>query len=402
LQTGTRVTFSLLDYEALSDLGWSLSSSSSNVPASPPPPTISAAPLPFAPVPLGSPLLQITTPPNSHGNGCSCPLCNLVALTGPTDGSAQIFSENSNGQLVAAGPSFIPFPGYTGVVRATIADFNGDGIADFAFATGSGVAGSVRIINGATGKDLVAPTTVLGGFTGGVFLAAGDVNGDGSAELAVSADTGGGPRVQLFEIKNGALDDVLDFIAFNSPNFRGGVRVAMGDVNGDGVADLIVGAGTGGGPRVSIYNGASLLSGNPTRLVPDFFALDPNLRSGVYVTAADVNGDGLADVIYSTGDTGGPRVRVVSGQLLMDNPGADVATLPALADFYALDANDRNGIRVAARDLDGDGKAELIVASGAIDNPSVRIIPLDQMNVPTTSLQNPFGDIDTIDGIYVG
>src|SRR5205814_4207167 len=120
----------------------------------------------------------------------------------------------------------------------------------------------------------------------------------------------------------------------------------------------------GGGPRVAIYSGAALLAGRADRLVPDFFALDPSLRSGVYVTAADLDGDGYADVIYSTGNTGGPRVRVVSGKLLMASPGADVATLPAMADFFALDSNDRHGIRIAARDLDGDGKAELIVGSG--------------------------------------
>ncbi|HEY3789999.1 MAG TPA: VCBS repeat-containing protein, partial [Urbifossiella sp.] len=279
---------------------------------------------------------------------------------------------------------------------------NGDGIADFAFATGSGIEATVRIISGATGSDLVSPTTVLGGFTGGAFLAAGDVNGDGSAELAVSADVGGGPRVQLFEVQGGTLVDVLDFIAFGTPDFRGGSRVAMADVNNDGFADLIVGAGIGGGPRVSIYNGASLLSGNPTRLVPDFFAFSSTLRSGVYVTAADFNGDGYADIAYSTGDTGGPRIRVVSGLELMQNPGSDVSSLPAMADFFALDPSDRNGIRVVARDLNGDGDAELIVGSGAIEDPSLRVIPLSQMNTPTNPLQNPFGDIDTIDGLYVG
>lgn len=384
LLMGTRVTFSSLDYAGLIDLGWGVSSSP---PASPPPPTISNAPISVFPVPANSPLLK---------NG------EMVVLTGSTDGSAQVFTEGSSGTLVAAGPKFDPFPGYTGIIRSTIGDFNGDGIEDFAFATGTGVAGTVRIINGATGSDLVPPTTVLGGFTGGVFIAAGDVDRDGKDELAVSADVGGGPRVVVYKVQNGALIDKLDFIAFGSPSFRGGSRVALADVNHDGVADLIIGAGIGGGPRVSVYDGNSLFSGTLVHLVPDFFALDPNLRSGVYVTAADVNGDGYADVIYSTGDSGGPRVRVVSGLELMQNPGADVASLPALADFFALDPSDRQGIRVAARDLNGDGQAELIVGSGSKTNAEVRIIPLAQMNVPTNSLEDPFADPTTIDGIYVG
>ena len=116
----------------------------------------------------------------------------------------------------------------------------------------------------------------------------------------------------------------------------------------------------------------------------------------------DKDGDGYADVLYSTGNTGGPRVRVVSGYTLITNPGADVATLPAMADFFAWDSNDRSGLRLAARDLNGDGKAELIVASGARNQPTVRIIPVTQMRFPSNPLQNPFGDPTTIDGIYVG
>lgn len=383
IQTGKRVAFSTLDYAGLTDLGWGFTPTSPP-PVSPPPPP------PVAPVPVGSSLLRMV-------NGST----RLVALTGPTDGSAQIFAQSADGTLNSAGPRFFPFPGFTGVIRSTIADFNGDRIADFAFATGGGAAGAVRIISGATGTDMVGPTPVLGGFSGGIFLAAGDVDRDGKAELAVSADIGGGPRVSVLKVQGNTLAAAVDFVAFEDPGFRGGSRVAMADLNRDGVADLVVGAGVGGGPRVSVYDGTSLLTGQ-RRLVPDFFALDSRLRSGVFVSTADVNGDGYADVLYSTGNTGGPRVRVVSGHLLITNPGADVATLPAMADFFALDANDRSGLRLTARDLNGDGKAELIVASGARDLPTVRIIPLDQMSFPSNPLQNPFGDPTTIDGIYVG
>jgi hypothetical protein len=79
-----------------------------------------------------------------------------------------------------------------------------------------------------------------------------------------------------------------------------------------------------------------------------------------------------------------------------------VATLPALADFFVWDAADRKGIRILARDLDGDGKAELVVGSGDRLNARVRVIPFGQMSVPTTSLQNPFDSPATIDGLYVG
>jgi hypothetical protein len=386
---GGRVTFSSLDYAALRDIGWSVSGVA-GLPAAPAAPTPAAppAPPPFTPVPVGNPSSTVRGHP--------------VVLTGPADGSVQAYSLGTDGYLRPAGDKVQSFAGYTGVTRAIAADFNGDGVDDLVIGTGAGVSAAVRIVDGKTGTEIVTSTPVLGGFGGGVFLAAGDVDRDGRAELAVSADAGGGTRVAVYKVVNGSLVTVADFLAFGDPNFRGGSRVAMADVNRDGAADLVVGAGTGGGPRVAVYDGRALARGDATRLVPDFFALDPTLRSGVYVAAADMDGDGYADVLYSTGTTGGPRVRVVSGAVLVANPGADVARLPALADFFTWDSSDRKGLRIATRDLDGDGRAELIAASADPKNPFLRVITLDQMAWPTAPLQNPLGTTLTLDGIYPG
>jgi hypothetical protein len=292
------------------------------------------------------------------------------------------------------------------VIRSVVADFDGDKKADFAFGTGAGINALVRIISGATGADLLGPTQVLNGFSGGVFLAAGDIDRDGAAELAISADAGGGTRVSLVKVSAATgLTAKADFLAYGDANFRGGSRVALGDVNKDGAADLIVGAGVGGAPRVAVYDGNSLLSGAPRTVVPDFFALDSSLRSGVFVSTADLDGDGYSDVIYSTGNTGGPRVRIVGGNTLTSNPGKDVAFLPPMADFFAFDPNDRSGIRLATRDMNADGKSELIVATGAKTGGVVRVLTLADLKSPgniTAALQQPFGNPATIDGIYVG
>ncbi|MBX9582616.1 MAG: hypothetical protein K2X87_20100 [Gemmataceae bacterium] len=390
IPAGTRTTLTALDYAALRDVGWRVT----GVPGlsdSPAP----AGPGPVVAVPLGSPLLEVA-PDRRVGT------TRLALLTGPRDGSAQAVTVDPAGRVAAAGDRIIPFPGFAGVVRSAVADFDGDGTTDFAFATGTGPAATVRVVSGATGRDLAGPTGVLGGFAGGAYLAAGDVDRDGAAELAVSADAGGGNRVSLLRVRAGGLETVAEVMAFGDPVFRGGSRVAVADVDRDGAADLIVGAGIGGGPRVAVYDGEALALGRADRLVPDFFALDSRLRSGVFVTAADFDADGYADLAYSTGTTGGPRVRVVGGRALVDHPGADVAVLPAMADFFALDPNDRNGIRILARDLDADGRAELLVAGGGKSNAVVRVIPADQMNVPATPVQSPFADPTTIDGVYLG
>jgi hypothetical protein len=405
LLQGTRSVFTALDYAALQDIGWT-GGTQTPIAAPPPavPPPASPPPVPTVKtVPLASPAAAPAISGAGPGKAAVDP--EAVVITGPTDGSAQAFALAPDGTLAATGTRAVPFPGWAGVVRGVVADFNGDGNPDLAFGTGPGTAAEVVIYDGATGNVLVPPTRVLDGFSGGVYLAAGDVNRDGKAELAVSADAGGGTRVNVFQVAGTVLNPIADFYAFDDPTFRGGSRVAMGDVNRDGYADLIVGAGVGGGPRVAIYDGRSLPTGKPVSLIPDFFALDPSLRSGVFVAAGDMDGDGYCDVLYSTGDTGGPRVRVVSGQVLTDNPGKDAFSLPALADAYALDPTDRSGLRIAARDLNGDGRAELVVANGAETGGVVRVLTLPELQDPkgsTSPLYNPFGDPQTVDGFYVG
>ncbi|QEL14532.1 beta strand repeat-containing protein [Limnoglobus roseus] len=245
---------------------------------------------------------------------------------------------------------------FTGGVRVAAADFNADGIPEVIAGTGPGTTTLVRVIDPVTQKQLFSVQPFEAAFTGGVYVSAGDVTGDGVPDVIISPDEGGGPRVRVFSGKDFSL--VADFFGIADPNFRGGARTAVGDVNKDGTGDLVVAAGFGGGPRVAVFNGKTVTSGTPTTLFNDFFAFEQTLRNGVFIAAGDINDDGFAEIIAGGGPGGGPRVLALNGQSLLSNQ-----QVPA-ANFFAGDTATRGGIRVASRDLNADGNFEIITGDG--------------------------------------
>jgi hypothetical protein len=202
----------------------------------------------------------------------------------------------------------------------------------------------VRIIDGYTQADIGSILAFEPSFRGGVQATLGDVNGDKIEDLVVAAGAGGAPRVRVFDGTDGHL--LADFFAYE-PSFRGGLNVAVGDVDGDGRGDIILGTGNGGGPRVRVLSGADM----GQTVLQDYFAYEPTFRGGVTVAAGDVNGDGVAEVITGTGVGGAPRVEVFDGDVSTQN-------------FFAFDSGFRGGVPVVAADLDGDGKAEIVAVTG--------------------------------------
>lgn len=110
------------------------------------------------------------------------------------------------------------------------------------------------------------------GWTGSINVEAGDLNGNGYKEIVATAGAGMGPHVRIFN-SDGRL--VGQFDAYN-PNFRGGVNLAIGDVNGDGNAEIVTAAGPTGGPHVRVFD-------HRGRILDEWFAYSAAYTGGVGV-----------------------------------------------------------------------------------------------------------------------
>jgi hypothetical protein len=229
---------------------------------------------------------------------------DIVTGSGPGAGHVKVFAGGAWSEV----RSFLPYgSGFSGGVFVATGDLDGDGHADIVTGVDEGAAPHVKVFSGATGTEIRSFFAYPVGFTGGVRVATGDINGDGLVDIITGTGPGSGPHVKVFDGRTGA--ELKSFFAYPA-GFTGGVYVAAGDVNGDGVADIITGAGPGGGPHVRVFDGISQAE------LHSFFAYDVGFQGGVRVAAGDVDGDGLAEIITGAGPGGLPQVRVLDGGTL--------------------------------------------------------------------------------------
>jgi hypothetical protein len=276
--------------------------------------------------------------------------------------------------------------GFIGGVRVAVADVNGDGVPDIITAPGSGGAPMVRIFDGNTGAMISQFMAYDFFFQGGVFVAAGDVNNTGVPDIITGPDAGGGPMVRVFDTSGNMLNQ---FFAY-SPNFYGGVHVATGDLTGNGVADIITGAGGGGGPHVEAFNPAD------DSLLQSFMAYNINFHGGVTVASGDINNSGRDDIITGAGFGGGPQVNIYDG-----TSGALVNTFmagPQGASLFDENFAFRSGITVATTNTNANGFDQIVVGMGPGNGSLVKVfdpLSLGEVDQFFAASNTPFG-------VYVG
>ena len=187
---------------------------------------------------------------------------------------------------------------FFGGANISAGDIDGDGTDEIIAGAGNGGGAHIRVFNndGSLKSQFFAFDK---SFRNGVFVAAGDIDGDGTDEIIAGSGKDSLPKIKVFD---GYGNLKSEFFAY-AENFRGGVNVASGDIDGDGTDEIIAGAGNGGGPQVRIFDAKGVVK-------QQFFAYAENFRGGVNVASGDINQDGIDEIVTGAGQGGGPHVRV--------------------------------------------------------------------------------------------
>jgi len=234
--------------------------------------------------------------------------------------------------------SFFPFEEtYRGTGSVASADLGGDGTSELLVGSGPGLSPEVLVLR-QDGTEIGSFMAYDETMDRGINIAACDVDADGNIDIITAPMVGGGPHVRVFDAW-GQLRS--EFFAYDE-SFLGGVNIACGDIDGDGVADIVTGAGITGGPHVRVFNKNGLQ-------LFETFTGDAIDNTGVTVAAADLDGDGDAEIISGRQGYGDPTVVVVD---LIDDALRFVLSLTAFDDYH-------HGIQVFAADIDNDGMDEI-------------------------------------------
>jgi hypothetical protein len=297
----------------------------------------------------------------------------IVGAPGANGGAGQAFVFVGRPSGAASSPQILTAPAASdldfGLYVASAGDVNGDGFADVIVTR---VAGAYLFLGSAAGLASSPAVAIrppgnsgpgLGSQTFGIHAAsAGDVNGDGYADVVIG-DNGLG-AAYLFLGSATGLPSTPDLTLTGTGGFGHSVAGA-GDVNGDGFADVVVGASGASVSTGQVYlylGGATGLASSPAVTLTE-----PDGYSGSYgavSSADDVNGDGYADIVVGANAASGSTTRDFAGRAYVHlGSAAGLAASPAVT-LIGSEAGGAFGRWVSnAGDVNGDGYGDVVIGA---------------------------------------
>jgi hypothetical protein len=224
-----------------------------------------------------------------------------------------------------------------GGANVLVIDVDRDGSQDVVTAQSGTV--SIRFGNGKTVTSRPFGTN----YKGSISFAVGQTNRDAKFEIVAVPAAGIAATVAVIDTRGVVIRQWLAY----RREFTGGATVAIGDVDGDGLNEIVTAPGVGGGPHIRIFRTDGQLWGG------GFFAFESSDTTGARVAIGDVDGDGRDEIVVGSGPGAIPRIQVYTRGRVLRSSFALGTTRSALGIFPVL------------ADLEGDGKAELLIPSSA-------------------------------------
>jgi hypothetical protein len=204
-------------------------------------------------------------------------------------GTVQFRDDETNQTTLNFQPYGAAFKGGVRVATGYLADKDGVPTQVIVTAPASGMAPLIKVFDAFSGNLIRTITGAATLGSKGVSLAVGDVTGDGLDDVVV----GSGPGVKsLVVVYDGATGKAVKSITPFAATFPGGINVAVGDTTGDGTAEIVVGAGRG-----AAVPGVAVLSFATGKQLTGWGLDATKFAGGVNVAVVDRNGDGYGDVV---------------------------------------------------------------------------------------------------------
>lgn len=270
-------------------------------------------------------------------------LSDAKIVTGPGfGGSTHVRISHKNGYPFSD-LGFIANSGQKTGVDVELADIEHDHVEEIIVGGGPGGEPYVKIFDKLSGKELSSFMAYNKNFKGGIRVTAADMNGDGIQEIVTAAGPGGGAHIRVFDRYG---NDIHSALFPHGTELRTGADIAGGDLDGDGKDEIAVATGPGASAKIRIIDHDGSTMNTTINAFPAAF------KGGSHVAVADIDHDGVGEIVAGAGPGGGPQIRVF-----------EVDGSPRGIQFFPFHQNFRGGIDVAPIDYDNDGKDEILTSA---------------------------------------